>query len=74
MHTDAKGLSDEELVNFKEQLPEGTMNTRVFMLSYQTLRRIYEQRKNHRLPHWHKFCDWIKTLPYSKELIINGLD
>lgn len=74
MHTDARGLSDEELINFKEQLPEGTMNTRVLMISYQTLRRMYKQRKDHRLPHWHKFCDWIKTLPYSKELITNGLD
>lgn len=74
MHVDAKGLSGEELVNFKEQLPEGTMNRRVFEFNYQTLRRIYKQRKDHRLPHWHKFCDWIKTLPYSKELITNGLD
>lgn len=74
MHTDARGLSDEELVDFKEQLPEGTMSTRVFEFNYQTLRRIYKQRKDHRLPHWHKFCDWIKTLPYSKELITNGLD
>lgn len=74
MHGEAKGLSGEELVNLKESLPEGTMNRRVFAINYQTLRRIYKQRKDHRLPHWHKFCDWIKTLPYSKELITNGLD
>jgi hypothetical protein len=74
MHVDCKGLSNEELVKAKEELKEGTMQKRVQLFSYQTLRRIYKQRKDHRLPHWHKFCDWIKTLPYSKELIINGLD
>lgn len=74
MHVQCQGLSENELIEQKENLLEGTMQKRVQLFSYQTLRRIYEQRKNHRLPHWHKFCDWIKTLPYSKELIINGLD
>lgn len=74
MHVQCQGLSENELIEQKENLLEGTMQKRVQLFSYQTLRRIYEQRKNHRLPHWHKFCYWIKTLPYSKELIINGLD
>jgi hypothetical protein len=30
---------------------------------------VYYQRKNHRLPEWREFCDWIKTLPYAEELI-----
>ncbi len=37
--------------------------------NYAVLRHIYLSRKNHRLPEWHDFCHWIKTLPYS-ELII----
>lgn len=74
MHVDCRGLSGDELTEAKEEIKEGLMQKRVFMFNYQTLRRIYKQRKDHRLPHWHKFCDWIKTLPYSKELIINGLD
>ena len=53
----------------KSKLTEGTMQKRVWMLSYQTLRRIYFQRRNHRLPHWRKFCEWIKTLPFAEELI-----
>ena len=69
MHIQGKGLSTEELVAMKDALPEGTMQKRVQMFSYQTLRRVYFQRRNHRLPHWHLFCDWIKTLPYSNELI-----
>lgn len=73
MHTDCKGLSDDELIKAKEEIKEGLMQKRVYMFSYQTLRRIYEQRKNHRLPQWHKFCEWIESLPYSKELITNGI-
>lgn len=69
MHIQGKGLSTEELVAMKDALPEGTMQKRVQMFSYQTLRRIYFQRKNHRLPHWHIFCEWIENLPFSKELI-----
>ena len=69
MHIQGKGLSTEELVAMKDALPEGTMQKRVQMFSYQTLRRIHSQRRNHRLPHWHIFCDWIENLPFAKELI-----
>ena len=69
MHQECKGMSTEELVAAKEAMPEGTMQKRVYAISYQTLRRIYKQRHDHRLPHWQKFCEWIKTLPYYKELI-----
>ena len=65
MHMQGKGLSEEELVKMKNELPEGTMQKRIVMLSYQTLRRIYKQRMKHRLPHWREFCAWIETLPYS---------
>lgn len=74
MHIQGKGLSTEELVKMKEELKEGTMQKRVQFFSYQTLRRIYIQRRNHRLPHWHKFCEWIATLPFANELIFVGLD
>ena len=70
MHIQGKGLSDEELVKMKSELPEGTMQRRVWCYSYQTLRRIYFQRRNHRLPHWRKFCEFIETLPFAKELIL----
>lgn len=74
MHIQGKGLSTEELVKMKSELTEGTMQKRVQYFSYQALRRIYQQRRNHRLPHWHIFCDWIKTLPFANELILIGLD
>ena len=42
--------------------------------SYQTLRHIVMQRYNHRKPEFHEFIEWIKTLPYAKELILVGLE
>lgn len=74
MHIQGKGLSTEELVRMKEELPEGTMQKRIQYFSYQTLRRIYKQRRCHRLPHWHIFCDWIKSLPFAEQLILVGLN
>lgn len=70
MHIQGRGLSEDELVEMKENLTEGTMQRRMWMFSYQTLRRIYFQRKDHRLPQWRQFCGWIETLPFSKELIL----
>lgn len=69
MHIQGRGMSEEELVAMKESLTEGTMQKRVQVFSYQTLRRIYFQRRNHRLPHWREFCKWVEKLPYSSELI-----
>ena len=69
MHIEGKGLSEEELIEMKENLAEGHMQKRVWMFSYQTLRRIYIQRKNHRLPQWRAFCQWIETLPFAENFI-----
>jgi len=53
-------------------LPESYNQTRTWTANYAILRNIYFQRKNHKLIEWHQFCDWIKSLPYGKELIILG--
>ena len=38
--------------------------------NYLQLRTIYHQRKHHKLKEdWGAYCEWIKSLPYSKELI-----
>lgn len=63
----------EHVLRIKEILPSSFMQKRIQYFSYQTLRRIYAQRKDHRLPHWHIFCDWVKTLPFAEELITIGL-
>lgn len=70
MHIECRGLSGEELEAAKGAIPMGHIQKTIDMVSYQTLRRIYFQRRNHRLPMWHSFCDWIKTLPFAEELII----
>lgn len=70
MHIQGQGLSTEELVKMKSELTEGTMQKRVQYFSYPTLRRIWIQRHNHRLPHWHKFCEWIEELPFFDLLIM----
>ncbi len=57
----------KELVRW---LPDGWLQTRTWTADYETLRRIYHQRKDHKLTEWHQFCDFIKTLPYAEELII----
>ena len=74
MHIDCRGLTGQELQRAKAQIPMGKELTKVDMFSYQTLRRIIVQRHNHRLPEWHQFIDWIKTLPFSQELILDGLE
>ena len=59
----------------KSFLPECYMQTRTVNLNYQVLRNMYNQRKNHRLPHWNKdFVEWVESLPLGKELIMNQWD
>ena len=74
MHIDCRGLTGQELQEAKAAIPMGKELTKVDMFSYQTLRRIIVQRHNHRLPEWHQFIAWIKTLPLAEELIFVGLE
>lgn len=37
--------------------------------NYRALKTVYSQRKNHRLPEWREFCEWIEGLPYSEFII-----
>lgn len=51
-------------------LPESWLQTRTITMNYENLLNMYRHRKNHKLSEWHKFCEWIESLPYAKELII----
>ena len=51
-------------------LPSSYNQMRTCTLNYETLVNIYKSRKNHKLEEWRSFCEWIKTLPYAKEIII----
>ena len=74
MHCECRGLSGEELVKAKSEIPMGKPLKKIDMFSYQCLRNIVIQRSNHRLPEWHKFIAWCRTLPFAEELIFVGLD
>ena len=51
--------------------PAGFKLTAGMTTNYRQLKTIYYQRKNHRLPEWRVFTEWIETLPMFKELILN---
>ena len=51
--------------------PAGFKITARMTTNYRCLRNIYIQRRNHRLPEWRAFCEWIASLPYAKEFLIN---
>lgn len=74
MHIDCKGLSGSELQEAKSAIPMGKELTKVDMFSYQALRKMVAQRQDHRLPEWHEFVDWVRTLPFAEELILVGLE
>lgn len=50
-------------------LPESWNQKRTWTADYETLRNIYQWRRNHKLNEWHDFCQMIEELPYGKELI-----
>ena len=60
--------------NFIQVLSNCPLGVELFMrcsTNYEQLATIYRQRKNHRLiEDWGAFCEFIKSLPYSEELII----
>lgn len=62
----------------KRLLPEGFLQLRTVNTNYAEIRNIYIQRVFH--PHKLKeewvdcIGEWIKSLPYAKELILYGLD
>lgn len=63
-------IDHESIEIIKNRLPCGYLQTRVINYNYQTLRRIWLQRRDHKLPQWKIFIDWIKTLPLANELIL----
>lgn len=50
-------------------LPSSYNQMRTCTLNYENLINIYNARKNHKLKEWHDFCDYMKELPYSEELL-----
>ena len=62
--------SPENYLKILYSNPCGFNLTARLSTNYRSLRNIYKQRKNHRLPEWQDFCRWIAKLPYAKELLV----
>lgn len=58
--------TNENFYRMIYNIPSGFEYTARLTTNYRQLKTIYSQRRNHRLPDWHVFCDWIETLPYSE--------
>lgn len=69
MHNELKGLSGYELAEEKQKGLVDKVYRRISKISYQTLRKIYKERRSHRHPDWQIFCDFIETLPHFKVFI-----
>lgn len=61
----------EKYLNLLYSCPTGLKLTARLTTNYRCLRNIYKQRNDHPLPEWRAFCEWLKTLPYAEEFIIN---
>ena len=53
-------------------LPSSYNQKRTLMLNYEVLANIYSSRKNHKLDEWREFCEWIKSLPHSELITLEG--
>lgn len=47
-------------------LPDSYNQLRTCDTNYATLRKMYHQRKGHKLDEWNDFRAWVETLPYSE--------
>ena len=61
--------TDENFYKIIYNIPSGFEYTARLTTNYRQLKTIYSQRKTHKLPDWHMFCDWIKELPHSEWII-----
>lgn len=77
-----KYLETKDIVYFRllrQLLPMGYNYVSMFDCNYATLRNICSWRSNHKLNEWsgkdkqgvQNFMDWVSTLPYAKELLLN---
>lgn len=66
--------TSEKYLNILYSNPCGFRLTARMTTNYRQLKTMYYQRKTHRLPEWRVFCEWVESLPYFKELILNNVE
>lgn len=65
-----EALDKEDFKYIKENLPEGYLQRRMWMASYQVLKHIIIDRADHRLQEWKYFVEQIKTQVEHIEVIL----
>ena len=63
-------IQGENTEQVKTFLPEGFLQTRVWLMSYKTLQNIISQRKSHKLKEWRLFVDQVLEQVDHPELLI----
>lgn len=58
--------SVENLVALKNELPEGFLQRRIWVMSLKTLRNIIQQRQTHKLPQWKEFVELLSKVKLAK--------
>lgn len=58
-------LANQKYLEILYSNPAGFRLTAKMTTNYRALKTIYQQRKDHRLPEWRAFCDWVRTLPHA---------
>ena len=63
----------DEFDMLKRKLPEGFMQTRVWVVNYKNIFNILKQRSNHKLPIIRNFCQFLKDNIEHPELLIRDI-
>jgi len=71
-HDKYKEIVAEKYLEILYSNPCGFQLTARMTTNYQQLKTIYSQRKNHKLPEWREFCEWVESLQKFKELCLTN--
>lgn len=63
------GKNKEDWYDLIQLLPSSYNQKRTLTFNYETAANIYKSRKDHKLEEWRQMCEWIRTLPYAKQII-----
>ena len=58
--------SQTDIVRLKSMLPDGWLQTARVSTNYRQLKTMFRQRKNHPLPEWKSFCQYLTVLPMAE--------
>ena len=60
----------EDWYDIIQLLPSSYNQTRTVTMNYENLLNMYFARRAHKLTEWHTYCDWVLSLPYTKDLFL----